>query len=477
MSLAASLIRTTDSVLVLFPEIIAAHRFFRTMRDLGDRVCVLHSDMAAGRRAEVLQGIVSGRHDIVIGTRTALFSPMQKLNLIIIMHEQTGSYKLEDGVRFNVRDCAVMRGFLERIPVLLTSSAPSMESWANALSGKYRHVDLRSGMKTPRIRTIDMRFTRKVKPYLSSSVIEASKSSLHKDEKVLYLINRRGHSTMLHCADCGHTERCRGCGIPLVLHRDGNIMQCHYCGSRTSIPETCSKCRSTRLELLGAGTQKIEEDIQDLFDVGTVRFDRDKVNRKTTVREMLARASEDATRIVVGTRILTRILGGTAQFGVAALLNPDISLNLPDFRAREKAFQDIVAVRDLVKPSGQMLLQTRFSHDPLFKYLKDNDFEDFAAEELSLRKALRFPPYSKMMDIVISGNSSLSEKAAHLITISSQEIEILGPTERRTKKGKTEYSILIRHRERKVLHAAARFLLEKIGTAKDSGIRIDVDPY
>jgi len=173
---------------------------------------------------------------------------------------------------------------------------------------------------------------------------------------------------------------------------------------------------------------------------------------------------------------LTRILGGTAQFGVAVLLNPDISLNIPDFRAREKAFQETVAVRDLVKPSGEMLLQTRLPHDPLFKYLRDNDFEAFAAEELSLRKTLHFPPYSKMMDIVISGNGSLSEKAARLITLSSRDIEILGPTERKTKKGKTEYSILIRHPERKVLHAAARSLLEKIGQIQDAEIRIDVDP-
>ena len=476
MSLAASLIRTTGSVLVLFPEIIAANRFFRTMQDLGDRACILHSDMPAGKRSEAIQGIVSGKHDIVIGTRTALFAPLLNLKLIILMHEQSGSYKLEDGIRFNARDCAVMRGFLEKIPVLLTSSAPSMESWSNAVTGRYRLLDMRSAVKTPKIRTIDMRFTKKTRPYLSSSVIEASKRSLQKNEKVLFLINRRGHSTMLHCAECGNTERCAGCGIPLVLHRDGNTMQCHYCGSSMAVPETCNKCRSSRLELLGAGTQKIEEDMRELFGVGTVRFDSDKVTRKATERDMLAHASKDATRMLVGTKILTRILGGTAQFGLAAILNPDISLNKPDFRAREKAFQEIVAVRDLVRPSGEMLLQTRLPHDPLFKYLRDDDFQAFAAEELSLRKALHFPPYSKMMDIVISGNGILSEKAVQVITLSSREIEILGPTERMTKKGRTEYSILMKHPKRKVLHAAARLLLEKIGQIKDAEIRIDVDP-
>jgi primosomal protein N' (replication factor Y) len=175
--------------------------------------------------------------------------------------------------------------------------------------------------------------------------------------------------------------------------------------------------------------------------------------------------------------MLTHLLGGSAQFGMAAVLNPDISLNIPDFRAREKAFQDILAVRDLLKPSGELLLQTRLPYDSLFKYLRDNDFETFASEELSMRKALHFPPYSRMMDIVVSGNNSLSEKAAKLITLSSKEIEILGPTERKTKKGKIEYSILIRHPERKVLHTAARSLLEKLGKIQDAEIRVDVDPY
>ena len=477
ISITAALLRKAHNVLVFFPEIAGANRFYATLRDFDDRVCILHSDMSAGKRSSAIEGIISGRHDIVVGTRTALFAPIRKPRLIIIMHEQSSSYKLEDGIRFNTRDCVIMRGYLEKIPVLLTSSAPSMESWSNAITGKYRLLDLRDGLQAPKIRTTDMRFAKKVRPYLSSAITDAARRSLRKNEKVVFVINRRGHSTMLHCAECGNTERCADCGIPLVLHKDRNIMQCHYCGAGVAIPETCGTCKSPRLELLGAGTQKIEEDILELFGVEAVRFDSDKANRKSTVRDMLTRAGDDATRILVGTKMLTHLLGGTAQFGMAAVLNPDISLNIPDFRAREKAFQDILAVRDLLKPSGELLLQTRLPYDSLFKYLRDNDFETFASEELSMRKALHFPPYSRMMDIVVSGNNSLSEKAAKLITLSSKEIEILGPTERKTKKGKIEYSILIRHPERKVLHTAARSLLEKLGKIQDAEIRVDVDPY
>ena len=477
IAIIASLLGTAVKALILFPEIIGATRFFHSMRDLGDRACMLHSDMAAGRRSEAIKGVVSGRHDIVIGTRTALFAPILKPNLIIIMHEQAGSYKLEDGIRFNVRDCAIMRGFLERIPVLMTSSAPSMESWANALSGKYRLLDMHSGIKIPKIRAVDMRFTKKVRSYLSSSVVVAAKGALQRKEKVLFLLNRRGHSTMLHCADCGTAERCAECGIPLVLHKDENLMRCHFCGRNAAIPETCNTCKSPRLELLGAGTQKIEEDMRELFGVGTVRLDSDKAARKTAVRDMLARASQDETRILVGTKMLANVLRGDVQFGMAAMLNPDISLNVPDFRAREKAFQEIMAVRDLIHPTGQLLLQTRLSHEPLFRNIKDDDFGAFAAEELSQRKDLHFPPYAKMIDIVVSRDGDLTEKAVRLIALSSKEIEILGPTERKTRKGKIEYSILIRHPERKLLHSAARSLLEKIGQIPDVEIRVDVDPY
>ena len=476
ISIVASLLRTAVQALILFPEIIGATRFFSTMRDLGDRACILHSDMAAGKRSEAIKGVVSGRHDIVIGTRTALFAPILKPKLIIIMHEQAGSYKLEDGIRFNVRDCAIMRGFLEQTPVLMTSSAPSMESWANALSDKYRLLDMHARIKLPKVRTVDMRFTKKVRPYLSSSVIVAAKGALQRNEKVLFLLNRRGHSTMLHCAECGTAERCAECGIPLVLHKDENLMRCHYCGRNVAIPETCKKCKSSLLELLGAGTQKIEEDMREFFSVGTIRFDSDKAARKTAVRDVLARASQDETRILVGTKMLANVLRGAVQIGMAAMLNPDISLNIPDFRAREKAFQEIVTVRDLVNPSGELLLQTRLSHEPLFRHIRDNDFEAFAAEELSLRKDLHFPPYSKMMDVVISCDGDLPDKAVRLLALSSREIEILGPTERKTRKGKIEYSILIRHPERKLLHTAVRSLLKKVGEIPDAEIRVDVDP-
>ncbi len=477
ISIIASLLRTAVNVLVLFPEIIGATRFYSTIRNLGDRVCILHSDMAAGKRSEAIMGIISGRHDIVIGTRTSLFAPMQKLRAIIVMHEHVDSYKLNDGIRFNVRDCAIKRASLERIPVLLSSSAPSMESWANALGGRYRLLDMHSRIRIPKIRTIAMRYTKKVRPQLSSSVIVKSRGVLQKNESVLFFLNRRGHSTMLRCIECGSTERCHQCGIPLVLHKQQNLMRCHYCNSDVSIPEICKKCGDSRLELVGTGTQKIEEDMREIFGVATFRFDSDKAACRNIKSNIFEHASRDETRILVGTTMLTGALRGTAQFGMAAMLNPDIGLNIPDFRARERAFQEIVAVRDLINPSGELLLQTRLPHESLFRYIRDNDFAAFAAEELAVRKNLHFPPYSKMIDIVISRDRNFPQTAVRMIALTSKEIEILGPTERKTRKGEIEYSIIIRHPERRLLHAAAQSLKEKSSKMPDVEIRVDVDPY
>jgi primosomal protein N' (replication factor Y) len=370
-----------------------------------------------------------------------------------------------------------MRGFIEKIPVLLTSTAPSIDSWFNARSGKYGLIRLQQDVLRPKIRTVDMRFSRKVRPYLSKAVFDAAKRCIRKEERVMFVINRRGHSTMLTCRECGATEKCADCGIPLVLHKDRNILHCHYCGRSLPVPEFCATCKSPDLELLGAGTQKIEADISELFGIGAVRFDSDRARRKSTIRELVEQASSDSSKIMVGTKMMTKRISASFAFSVAAVLNIDNSLNIPDFRAREKAYQDITDILDLAGPDGEVLIQTRFPQEPLFRHLRENTYESFAAEELSVRKALGFPPYSRLINVLASGSVNVPDKIRKSVRESAADIEILGPTETRTKKGTTEYSILLKHRDRKTLHAAARAVLNAFKNVKEVRIRIDVDPY
>jgi len=476
-SVAASMLRSQSNVIVIFPEISQAELFYRAVgNEHGDRVCILHSDMSAGRRSESIDNIISGKHDIIIGTRAALFAPINKLSLIMVIHEHSSSYKLEEGIRLNVRDTAVMRGFLEKIPVILMSPSPSIDSWFNAQSGKYNLVRLQSSTLTPLIRIADLRFGKKQSSYLSTTVIDKARRSLQKNGRILFIINRRGHSTFHLCADCGNTESCPDCGIPLVLHKDRNLLECHYCARSLAVPDVCSKCSSPNIEQLGAGTQRIGEDLRDLFNIEPLRFDSDSASKKTEIQGLLKSIATDEPRIIVGTKMLTKRLNPSGSFSLAALLNVDSSLNVPDFRAREKAYQEIISVRDLVAAKGEVIVQTRFPQDPLFKHLRNNNFDAFAAEELAMRAALNFPPYSKLLNILAYGKADLAEKIMKIIHDSAEPVEILGPTEKKTKKG-IEYSFLLKHAERKVLHAAAREVIRHYKNAKESEIRIDADPY
>jgi primosomal protein N' (replication factor Y) (superfamily II helicase) len=476
-SAAAAMLRSHSNVIVLLPEISQAELFYQSIRDEhGERVCLLHSDMAAGRRSESIDGIIAGNHDIIIGTRTALFAPVKKLSLIMVIHEHSSSYKLEEGIRLNVRDTAVMRGFLENIPVILMSPAPSMDSWFNAQSGKYNLIRLHTDTLTPQIRVADLRFGKKGRLYLSTTVIDKARRSLQKNGRILFIINRRGHSTFLHCAQCGNTESCPDCCIPLVLHKDRNRLECHYCAKSRAVPDVCSLCSSPNIEQLGAGTQRIEEDLRDLFDIEPLRFDSDSASKKTEIQGLLKSIASSEPRIIVGTKMLTKRLNPGGNFSLAALLNVDSSLNIPDFRAREKAYQEIISVRDLVAAKGEVIVQTRFPRDSLFRHLRDGNYDAFAAEELAMRAALNFPPYSKLLNVLAYGSPDLAGNIMKIISESAEPVEILGPTEKKTKKG-IEYSFLLRHVERKVLHTAARAVVNRFKNAKDIEIRIDADPY
>ncbi len=476
-SVAASILRHSKNVIILFPEIAQAELFYQSVKnEHGDRVCILHSDMSEGRRSEGVDAIIAGKHDIVIGTRTALFAPLKRLSLVMVANEHSGSYKLEEGLMFNVRDVAVKRGFLEKIPVLLLSPCPSIDSWFNAKSGKYSLMRHQPGGLPPRITISDLRFIRKGRPYLSEEVISKTKKTLQKSGRVLFIINRRGHSTVLKCAVCGNSESCPNCLIPLVLHKDRNLLECHYCGGILETPDVCSKCSSPKVEKLGAGTQRIEEDLRDLFGMDALRFDSDSAGRKTEVQGLLKGIASGTSRIIVGTKMLTGRLNPNGSFSLAVLLNVDCSLNLPDFRSREKTYQEIISVRDLVAVKGEVIVQTRFPMDTLFRHLRSDDYEAFAKEELEIRAALQFPPYARLLKIIAYGDAALAENIIRTLNRTSGHVEVLGPTERKTKKG-TEYSFLLKHGERKVLHAAAHAAIRHFRNAGATELRIDADPY
>jgi primosomal protein N' (replication factor Y) len=262
----------------------------------------------------------------------------------------------------------------------------------------------------------------------------------------------------------------------MVLYKNDNTLKCNYCNKVLSIPERCPRCKGHNFELLGSGTQRVQENIEELFGIPTMRFDSDNVKKKSEKEEISRLISGDFSRLLIGTKIMTSRISVTDRFSMAAVLNVDSSLNLPDFRAMEKAYQELSSIIDLVEPSGEVLIQTRFAGVPLFKHLKYNDYAAFAKEELSMRKGLNYPPFAKLLKITFSSPNEVSERIMRTIRDSDPKLEILGPTVNKNKKGIEEVSLILKSEDRKALNTAARSVLKTFDRSKKIHIKIDVDP-
>ncbi len=465
------------NVVVVFPEVSQAETFYTTVKDsLQDRACLLHGEISRGRRSDSLEGILSGRHDIVIGTRAALFAPLKTVSLIAVLHEESCSYKLEEGIRYNIRDVAVMRGFLEKCAVLLSSVTPSIDSSFNVMTKKYFELKPFFQAERPRITIIDIRFAKKIRPGISRGVFDAVRNKLKAEKKIMLVSNRRGYSTLLFCADCGNEERCDSCDIPLVMHIDGKVLKCHYCGKVRSVPERCGRCGGLNIQLLGYGTQRVQEEVAELFKVETLRFDSDGVTTKSDARELLGSLSSDSAGVIIGTKMITKRIGPLEKFTLAAVLNADAYLNFPDFRASEKAYRELSAVIDLVEPAGEVIFQTRLPQSSLLRSLKTGDYDSFVKEELAARKELAYPPYSKLLKITASGNSRFTDTLAGKIKDIERGVEVLGPATSKNKKGKEETSFFLKSVSRKALNNAARSVLRMCEGINGLKVVIDVDP-
>ena len=284
-SMVSQLLDTVKNVIVLLPSIGQSDLLYNAVREKYEgRTCLLHGELSRGKRSESIEGILSGRCDIVIGTRAALFAPMKKVSLIIVLNEHSRSYKTEEGVRYNMRDVAVMRGFIEKAAVLLSSITPSIDSYFNAVTNKYRMLKPSSDMKRPVIRIADMQFEKKIRPGFSKTVYDAALRHVRKNDRVMFVINRRGYSSLLLCKECANIVKCSECDIPMVFHKNDDTLKCHYCSKSQSVPERCPRCKGHNFELLGSGTQRVQEYIEELFGKTTMRFDSDNVKKKVRKR-------------------------------------------------------------------------------------------------------------------------------------------------------------------------------------------------
>lgn len=414
MTLIADVLARGGDVLLLVPEIALTSQLIERMRRVfGRRVTTYHSKLTALRRTEAyLRLTASEGGELVIGARSALLLPHRHLQLVIVDEEHDQSYKQSDTApRYNGRDTAIYLASLRGAATLLGSATPSLESYANAIGGKYGYSELleRYGNATlPQIIISDTvravkRGERKI--HFNHSLLNAIGDALQRGEQVMLFQNRRGFSPFVSCSDCGWTMRCPHCNVTLTLHNSTSRMECHYCGYTAQVPKSCPHCHTSHITPMGFGTEKIEQTIEQLFPTARVaRLDRDTSTSESAYNRIIRDFENGDTDILVGTQMISKGFD-FGRVSVVGILNADNLLNSPDFRASERAFQLIMQVagragrRD--DAPGVVVIQTSEPDNPVIGWVQRGDYEAMARSELHERHTFCYPPYSRLLRIVL----------------------------------------------------------------------------
>jgi primosomal protein N' (replication factor Y) len=466
LRLAEEALRRGRQTLILLPEINLTPQLEARFRSrLQTEIRVLHSGLTDLERLDAWTGFQSGHCRVLLGTRSALFTPAPELGFIILDEEHDASYKQQEGFRFSAREAAIMRGHLEDIPVVLGSATPAMETLHKVALGKFERLDLpvRAGDATPpRFQLIDIRAER-LDEGLSARLIEAIRETLSRGEQVLLFVNRRGFAPVMTCHACGWTATCRHCDTRLVTHQGEGVLRCHHCGFQQTSGNACPDCGSRELLLMGLGTERVEEALCRIFPKAkTIRIDRDTTRRKGQLETYLDSVHAGETDILIGTQMLAKG-HHFPQVTLVGILDVDAGLFSSDFRASERTAQLILQVAGRAgraERQGQVLLQTRHPGHPVLQALIHDGYESFATVCLQEREALMLPPYSHQA--LIRVDASRKERAIeflqHLVSLCPTDpnagVMILGPApsplERRG--NRYRWQLLLQSSQRRQLH-------------------------
>lgn len=473
IALLLDVMKGARNIIVLVPEMTHIEVLSPILKEVcKHRLAVLHGHLSGKRRKDAVDSILSGQADVVLGTRIAVCAPLHSVSLIAVLQEHNRAFKNLEGVRFHARDVAVMRGYLERSTVVLSSPSPSLESFYNTVKGKYSLIKPPEQFPRPRIEVINMKTAKKVTRYLSQRAVQAASLSIKSGESTLFFINRKGYS-LIQCAECDTVETCPECKIPLILHKSKALLKCHYCGYTAKTPERCGKCRSARLETVGAGTQRIEADIRKHFHVEPLRFDTDALRENPALKELAGLLRKNET--IVGTRAVSGKLCRSDALKLCIFLNPDLSLHVPDFRSSEILFQEIIGISENVKPQGLLLIQSRMPENYLFRCVRNYNFEDFFREELAMRRSLSYPPFSRIVVVTVSSKEEQRDAIGDCLSQPDERIEVVGPIET-ARKGIRTWKVLLKSQSKERLLVFARSFLKRIEKEKGTRVTVDVDP-
>jgi primosomal protein N' (replication factor Y) (superfamily II helicase) len=483
------------SALLLVPEIAltpaVAGQFFSRF---GDRVAILHSAFTDVERSGQWRRIRSGAASVVVGTRSGVFAPVQNLGLIVVDEEHDGSYKQEEAPRYHGRDVAIVRAQAAGACVVLGSATPSLESRYNAERGKYSLLELPGRIEArplPAVSLIDMRQefleTRK-QAVFSRQLLEGVAQRLENGEQTIILLNRRGFASFVACRACGERIQCVNCSVTLTFHKRDYRLLCHYCGYAQKVPSVCLKCSSEHLYFLGLGSERVEEELHHAFGAARIaRLDRDTVSGKRQYEQILRDFREGSYDILVGTQMIAKG-HDIPNVTLVGVISADVGLGMPDFRAAERTFQLLTQVAGRAGRGavpGMVLVQTVNPDHYAVRMAAAHDYQAFYEKELAFRRALHYPPFSAMANVLVRSEQKeaamrMSSELSILLTPPPEKLRVLGPAEAPVARLKNEYryQFLIKAASRKALNG----LLQQVRCfARDhkwgaTALVIDVDP-
>lgn len=437
-------IKEGKQVLYLVPEIALTTQITDRLKGVfGNKLAVFHSRFNENERAETWNKLLLGNDcQVVLGARSAIFLPFSKLGLIIVDEEHEASYKQQDPApRYNARNAAIILAHYHKAKVLLGTATPAMETYHNALTKRYGLVNLdkrHADMALPEIEIVNTKELRRkklMKSFLSPSLTNHIQGALNNDNQVILFQNRRGFAPLLECKTCAWTPQCKHCDVSLTYHKGAQMMVCHYCGSTYRIPTECPNCETPTLDILGYGTERIEEEVTDTFPEAKVaRMDLDTTRGKKSYERIIADFESNKSNILVGTQMVSKGLD-FEKVNIVGILNADSLLNYPDFRAHERAFQMLTQVSGRAGRKGKqgtVLLQTSQPNHPIIQFVKHNDYRAFFDLQIEERNLFRYPPFYRLIEITLRAKNERSlDAAATLLGKTLRETfgdRLLGPT-------------------------------------------------
>ena len=494
----AQTIKAGYQAIVLFPEIsLTIHLIERFKNRFGSQVAILHSGLTVRERQDTLRKISLGQASVIMGARSAVFAPVPKLGLIILDEEHETSYQQDVTPKYHAREVAIVRGFLNKATVILGSATPSLESYYKAEEGKFQLIQMVNRVEQqnlPKVLVVDLRQELRTgnDGLFSRLLQEKLKDRLKKGQQSILFLNRRGYGNFYSCRDCGQVIKCKNCDVSMVYYAGKNQLKCNYCGYHQDPPTTCPTCGGNRIRHLGAGTEKVEDELQELLPKARIiRIDSDTINKKGEQERLFKLFEEGQADVMIGTQMVAKGLDFPEVTLVGVIL-ADQMLSFADFRARERTFQLLTQVAGRAgrgKLPGEVIVQAYSPEDWTIEAAREHDYEKFYRQEIRFRQVLKYPPFSHLARILVSSErEAQAEKAcreiANIIFPKQKDlgITLLGPSQSPVAKINNIYrwQIYVKGPDiKKIRHLIAVSLNEaaqKKSLPRDVHFSLDIDP-